>query len=209
MKLPLSIFGLFLLFLLIANGNMPVSSSWKPGVAKDDYFIYQMYGVFTSNRSGSTLPIPKFEYNTTKWVRINIMQVSGSIVYQLYTLHFNNGNELNFNLKTDLNPESESALKFSDKGVPICAANLLIGDHLPTTNLTINETLIRSYLGGSRETNRASWNSVDDWGNCYFDKETGMLVELCRTHQFSNTATGELINKTDVIELINTNRWET
>lgn len=207
MKLPLSILGLFLLSLLILNGNMSATSSLKPGVVKGDYFIYQMYGVFTSTGSDSNLPIPQFEYNNTNWVRINITQVSDSIVYQAYTLHFINGSELNFNLKTDLNPENENTIKFSDKGVPICSANLPIGNALPETQITINETLTRSYLGSLREVNRASWNFVDDWGNCYFDKETGMLVELCRTHQFSNAAAGVMINKMDVIKLIDTNRW--
>ena len=208
MKLPLSIFGLFLLFLLAVSGNTVLLRSWTPGVARGDYFIYKMYGVFTSNRSDSSLPIPQFEYNNTNWVRINITQIVGSIVYQLYTLHFYNETEINFNFKTNLNPENGSTLKFSDKGVPICAANLLIGDSLPTAQLTINETIVHSYKGGSRVTNRASWNFVDDWGTCYFDRETGVLVELCRTHQFRNHVTGELINKTDVIKLVSTNLWE-
>ena len=187
---------------------MSATSSLKSGVVRGDYFIYQMYGVFTSNCCDSNLPIPKFEYNNTNWVRINITQVSDSIIYQIYTLHFTNGSELNLNLKTDINPENENTIRFSDKGIPICAANLPIGYPLPKTQITINEALTHSYLGGLRELNRASWHFVDDWGNCYFDKETGMVVELCRTHQFRNTANGEMTNKIDVIKLIYTNRWE-
>ena len=74
--------------------------------------------------------------------------------------------------------------------------------------LTINETVSRVYSSGSRETNHAEWNSSDDWGNCYFDKETGMLTEFVRTHRFTNNDTGEVIDKTDVINLISTNKWE-
>jgi hypothetical protein len=94
----------------------------------------------------------------------------------------------------------------SEKGVPICAANLNPGDRIPTADITINQTVIRVYADGSRETNHASWSGPDEWGNIYFDKETGMLVELERTHRFINTVTGSIVEKTDVIELIDTNR---
>jgi hypothetical protein len=167
-----------------------------------------MYGVYTSNRSNTTMVIPQFEYNNTDWVRINITGVSGSMIYQVYTLHFKNGSETSFNFKTDVNPANESNLIFYEKGVPICATNLGAGDTLPTAQLTINETIIRAYPSGSRETNHAAWNSSDDWGNCYFDKETGMLVELCRTHKFTNNVTTEIVEKMDVIKMLSSNRWE-
>lgn len=197
-----------LIFSMLASGKPITARTWKPGVDLGDCFYYQMYGVYTSNRSNTSLVIPPFEHNNTDWVRINATGIEGSIVYQVYALHFKNGSEINCNFRTDVDPVNASRLKFSDKGIPICGANLNAGDQLPTAELTINETIIRVYSSGSRETNHVSWNSWNDWGDCYFDRATGMLVELHRIHKFTNNFTGEAVEKTDEIRLISTNRWE-
>ena len=178
-----------------------------PGVAEGDYFTYEMYGVFTSNRSNTTLVIPQFEYNNTQWVRINITNIEGSLIHQVYILHFKNESETELDFKTDVNPANEIG-SFSGQSVPICAANQGASDRVPTTGLIINETVSRAYVSGLRETNHVVWNDSDDWGNCFFDKETGMLVEFLRTHRFTNNVTGEVVEKTDVINLTSTNRWE-
>lgn len=208
MRVKLQTISLLVLLPLLASASAMSARTWAPGVSSGDYFTYQMFGVYTSNRSNTTIPIPQFENNNTDWARINITAVSSSMVYQVYTLHFTNRSDTSFDFKTDLNPENQGTFKISEKGVPICAANLNPGDRIPTAELTLNETTIRAYPSGSRETNHASWNVTDDWGNIYFDRETGVLVELCRTHIFANTVTGEVVEKTDVIKLIDTNRWQ-
>jgi hypothetical protein len=207
MKVEICVIILLLLFSLFTSGNAAITRSWVPGVAEGDYFTYEMYGVFTSNLSNTTMVIPQFEYNNTQWVRINISSVEGSVIYQVYTLHFKNESETEINFKTDVNPADENS-SFTGQAVPICAANVGAGDRIPTAELTINETVRRAYSSSLRETNHTVWNSSDDWGNCYFDKETGIMVEFLRTHRFANNATGEVIQKTDVINLIGTNRWE-
>ena len=133
--------------------------------------------------------------------------VEGSVVYQLYTMHFKNGSETNFSFKSDTNPANMSSLKFTDKGVPLCATNLGVGDTVPTDQILIDETVSRNYAGGARETNHASWNSTNDWGDLYFDKQTGVLVELCRTHKFQGNGS-QIVEKTDVIKITSTNRWQ-
>jgi hypothetical protein len=70
------------------------------------------------------------------------------------------------------------------------------------------QTVNRNYASEIRETNHAFWNNSDDWGYCYFDRETGMLVELCRTHRFVSNITDDIEWKTDVIEIVDTSRWE-
>ncbi len=199
--------ALILLVSLSASQYISPAASWTVGVSKGDYFYYKTYGAYTSNLPNLTLKIPQFEYNNTAWLRITVANVSSLVVDQAYTLHFKNGSESTFSFQTNLNPQNESALKFTQKGVPICAANLKAGDPLPTVQLTINKTVIWAYPSGSRETNLVTWNCSDDWGSCYFDRETGVLVELCRTHEFVNKATGEFVQKTDVLRLVGTNRW--
>ncbi len=185
--------------------SVSASNTWTPGVAEGDYFYYDMYGVYATNQSN--LVIPEFEYNNTQWTRINITQVEGSIVNQTYTLHFKNGSETSFSFHCDVDPANKSSLKFSEKGVPLCAANLSIGNTVPTDETIIDETVNRAYADGFRETNHAFWNSSIDWGDIYFDKETGILVELHRTHRFVSNSTKEVVDKTDVIKITDTNRW--
>jgi hypothetical protein len=80
-------------------------------------------------------------------------------------MHFKNGSETDFSFKSDTNPANMSSLKFTDKGVPLCAANLGVGDTVPTDEILIDETVNRNYAGSARMTNHASWNSTNDWGD--------------------------------------------
>lgn len=199
---------LLLLISLFASPNAAITRMWTPGVAAGDWFYFKMYGVYTSNQPNITLAIPQFEYNNTEWARINVTSVEGSMIYQVYTLHFFNGSESNFNFKTNVNPTNERNLQFNERGVPICATNLCAGDFIPTAETIINETINRNYASGLRESNHAFWNNSDDWGNCYFDRETGMLVDLCRTHRFASNITDDIVWKTDVIKMIDSSRWD-
>lgn len=203
------IYAIVLLLGLNCFANLRATSSrtWEPGVAKGDFFYYEMYGVFTSSDPNAVIEVPAFEQNNTDWIRIDITGVSGSVVYQIYTLHFKNRTE-KFELKADLDPSSARTLNFSEMGVPICATNLNIGDSLPTVQLTIKETLIRTYSSGERETNLVSWNISEDWGRCYFDKKTGMLVDLYRVHSFVSPVTGEVIFKADVVKMLSSSLWK-
>jgi hypothetical protein len=207
MRLKLQIVVLLLFALSMLSLNAAGSDVSTPGVATGDYFTYQMYGVFTSNRPNATLAIPQFEYNNTQWVRIDIASVEGTTVQQVYTLHFNNQSESTFAIASDVNPNSTSG-KPVGQAVPICAADLSVGDVIPTTGLVLNDTTFMVCADGKRETNHAEWNLSDDWGNGYFDRQTGMIVDFVRTHRFANNSTGEVVDKTDVIKLVSTNRWK-
>ena len=206
MKEKLSVTTLILFLFLIIFAEAILAKSWTPGVAEGDFFCYEMYGVFTSSDLNDFTEVSAFEQNNTDEVRIDIAGVSGSVVYQAYTLQF--GNETTkFELKTDLDPGNAGSFSFSELGVPIFAANLNVGDTLLTVELTVEETLLRTYPSGERETNHASWNSTLDYGNCYFDKKTGMLTELNRTHLYVNPVTSSVIKKVDIIKMTNSSFW--
>jgi hypothetical protein len=201
-KIQVVVIAMILFSWLASPHDMP-KREWTPGVSSGDYFTYEMYGVYTSNRSNSSINVPSFERNSTDWVRITITSVSGSVISQVYTVHYADGSETSFSFQTDVNPNNQGTFKISEKGVPICASNLKAGDRIPTAEVTLNQTIIRD----SRETNHASWNVSDDRGDIYFDRQTGMLLEIHRTHIFANNATGEVVEKTDVVRLIQTNSW--
>ena len=196
-----------ILLLLLTSINATSSRTFTPGVTEGDYFTYEMYGIYTSSIPNTTIIIPEFEKNNTDWTQIKITAVAGSTIKQTYTLHFKNDSELQFDFETDVNPQNQDPFKISEKGVPICAAHLNSGDKIPTANLILNDTVDRVYSDGKRDLTHASWNQTDEQGNIYFDRETGMLVELERTHKFINPNTGSVVEKTDVIRLIDTNRW--
>ena len=197
-----------ILLLLLTSLNATSSRTFTPGVTTGDHFIYEMYGIYSSNIPTTTIMIPEFEKNITDWTQIKITAVAGSTIKQTYTLHFKNDSELKFDFETDVNPPNQDPFKISEKGVPICAANLYSGDKIPTANLILNETLDRVYSDGKRDLTHASWNQTDEQGDLFFDRETGMVVELERTHKFINPNTGSVVEKTDVIRLIDTNRWQ-
>lgn len=203
------IFLTILLLGLSCLTNLRAAShrSWEPGVAQGDFFYYEMYGVFTSNNPNTVIEVPPFEQNNTDWVRIDIANISDTVVYQVYTLHFKNETE-KFEMVTDLDPNNAGDFNFSKMGVPICAANLDVGDPLPTVRQTIKETLITTYPSCERETNLVSWNISEDWGRCYFDRKTGMLVDLYRVHSYINQITGDVIYKADIVKMTSSSLWE-
>jgi len=205
-KEKLSVTTLILFLFLIIFAEAILAKSWTPGVAEGDFFCYEMYGVFTSSDLNDFTEVSAFEQNNTDEVRIDITGVSGSVVCQAYTLYF--GNETKkFELETDLDPGNAGIFNFSELGVPIFAANLNVGDTLPTVELTVEGTLLRTYPSGERETNHVSWNSTLDYGDCYFDKKTGMLAELNRTHLYVNPVTSRGVRKVDIIKMTNSSFW--
>ncbi len=197
-----------ILILLLTSVNAASLRTFTPGVVEGDYFTYEMYGIYTSNIPNTAIIIPEFEKNNTDCTQIKITAVMGSTIRQTYTLYFKNDSEYQFDFEIDVNPQNQEHFKISEKGVPVCAANLNPGDKIPTAKITLNNTVNRAYLDGKRELTHARWSQTDEQGDIYFDRETGMLVELERTHKFTNPYTGNVIEKTDVIELIDTNRWQ-
>ncbi len=201
-KIALTI-ALILVFGLLSSVTAPTPKGKTPGVLGGDYFTYKMYGIYTHRNEGE-LAIPTFERNNTEWTKITIIAISGSVIHQTYTLRMLDGREVTFDFKTDVNPNNQGMFRIADKGVPICAADLEPGDRIPTAELTLDETIIRD----GRQVNHAFWNVSDDWGDIYFDRQTGVLIEIHRTHTFINSAKNDLVEKTDVVCLIDTNRWQ-
>jgi hypothetical protein len=196
-----------ILFLIITSVSSIPTKTLTLGINVGDYFTYEMYGVYKSNNSQTAIQIPEFEKNTTDWTRINITNIYDLEVTQTYTLHFHNNSEITFSLRVNLAPQNQGAFTISNKGVPTCPSNLKPCDKIPTAQITVNQTVSRLFADGSRELNYANWGGLDEWGEIFFDRNTGMLVELERTHRYVNIITGDLVEKTDFISLTDTNRW--
>ncbi len=205
MKTKTLIITSILLLSLFGSALSVSAQTLVVGVAKGDVFYYEMYAHYASSNPNAVIKVPPFEQNNTDWVRIEITDVSGSIISHVYTIHFKDGNETRINSQTDLTSTSGWSNGF--RGIPISPANLKAGDTIPMDNLTVKETVMRAYPSGMRETNVATWNISTDHGYCYFDRQTGILVELNRVHFYVNSETGEVTSKTDIVKMTNSSFW--
>ena len=169
-----------LLFLL---GTALIGGSWAqtyvPGVAEGDTFTYDITGFWSSTDPSVAVPQSLLELNETDYHEVMVNGTSGAEVIATSTVHFKNGSETSF--VSSLNLETGVA---SGGALLILAANLRANDkiHNGTDTVTINETVVRNYLGADRETNRVMLNfqenDVTGTLDRYFDRETGVLVEL-------------------------------
>lgn len=205
MKTKTLIITSILLLSLFGSALSVSAETLAVGVAKGDVFFYEMYAYYSSSNPDAVIKVPPFEKNNTDWVRIEITDVSSSMISHVYTVHFKNGNETRINSQTDLTSTSGWSNGF--RGIPISPANLKAGDTIPTGNLRVKETVMRVYPSSMRETNLATWNVSTDYGYCYFDRQTGMLVELNRVHLYINSETGEVTSKTDIVKMTNSSFW--
>ena len=120
--------------------------------------------------------------NQTEYVRVGITGVSGSDVTTFTTWQYKNGT-----VNTLLGSVNLETGAFSGGFWAIIAGNLTVNDRIHPTGqdtITVTNTVIRNYLGGNRETNHLiipyqnTTERASGYLDRYFDKETGMLVEL-------------------------------
>ena len=195
----------FLILAVLLLGFPASCAKASLGVAKGDIFYYVMFAEYSSSNPDLPIEVPAFEANNTQWVRIEITSVNGSVVSHTYTLHLNDGSEQNITGQTDVSVNVWAQGNSVFRGVPICPANLKAGDTVPAVQMTINETVTKVFSIGERQSNHLTWNSNIENGECYFDQQTGMLLELKRAHTFINQATGDAVTKTDIIKITSTN----
>jgi hypothetical protein len=200
----------FLLTLLACCLGAKTASAQNctPGIAEGDSFVFDMFAEYTSSNPNATVEVPAFEANNTDWVRIDITDVNASVISQRYTLHYKNGTEQVFDGQTNL-ADNSSYMQESNgfRGVPICPADLNVGDSLQTLQLTVNETVTWMFPSGPRQVNHVFWNSSLELGDVYFDRQTGVLVDMYRQHAFINEETGEVVKNADIIKMQSSSLW--
>lgn len=167
-----------------------------PGVSVGDTFTYDIIGFWNVSAVNSTIPQRMLDMNKTASFRVTITNVTGPMVTTRETWTFKNGTEHNstsmINVETGYNTGGFWA---------IVAANLGKNDLLHPAGqnkIAVNETVIRQYASGPRETNyfKLRYDGRDDeYGyytaevDYYFDKATGMLVELYDASNFISMGT--------------------
>ena len=189
--LAILVFTILMLALIIFTnlGNQAAQVA-VPGVAEGDVFTYDIMGLVSSKDSNATVPEQFLELNMTEWYKVTITKVSGPEVSINTVQHFKNGTEISGTGTVDV----DTGISNPARGFyAIYAANLRAQSRVRPNGpdrSTVNETISRSYgAGDTRETNYLTiitqYYDADDpsityteIGNTYFDRQTGMLVEL-------------------------------
>ena len=189
MKGKMLVASLLLLLLSATMVGGVWAQTYAPGVAEGDTFTYDITGFWSSTDPSVAVPQSLLELNETDYYEVIINGTAGAEVIATSTVHFKNGSETSF--VSSLNLETGVA---SGGALLILAANLRANDkiHNGTDTVTINETVVRNYLGADRETNHLMLNyqenSITGTLDRYFDRETGVLVELRDETSYVNPA---------------------
>jgi hypothetical protein len=147
------------------------------GVKAGDWIKYgQLSVTWTGN---GTEPSYVADEKKTDWVKMEVENVTGTIVNLNVTVHYNNGTKTYQISSVDLNGSVYMGSRF------LIPANLKSGDLLSTqpNSPRINQTITRTYASASRNVNllnvTASYLNQTATFTVYFDQSTGFMVEMC------------------------------
>ncbi len=158
------------------------------GVNIGNFFRYaDITSNWSSNDPNSTIPPAWEEYNEMEWYYAFVEDVSGTNITFQTVQRFKNGTEKEGGY-IDIDTGDGNMVMFA------ISANLEANDTIYASginsNLQINETVVRTYQEGVRNTNHlnqtgelsGTWNQIDYYYyysvNHYWDKPTGIQVEL-------------------------------
>ena len=183
--LVILVFTILILAIIIFTYSGMSTQTRVPGVSLGDTFTYDISSFWISSDANAVVPQRFLEINQTESFRVTINDISGSMVTTLDTWVFKNGTEYNSTSVVNVETGHNSGGFW-----PVVAANLGKNDPVHPTvqdGITVNETIMREYPSGARETNYFTINyqgSDENYGqytaegDYYFDRATGMLVEL-------------------------------
>jgi hypothetical protein len=180
------------------------------GVKAGDWVKYKV------TRLGSSFA---WIYEKVVWIKVEVLNVSGTTVAIREIEHYDDGSEW-------IRDFSSNLLSSPTYVCYIIAANLGPGDKIGETHiwfknwtgyvnvdLTLNDTVPRSYGGMTREVNQLSWSQLRGYfwdianytHEVSWDKDTGFLL--------NKTIQGYLIDheeypSTFKMEVVDTNMWE-
>lgn len=180
---------LMLCAVFLASAIVVASVTAQPrvvGVSVGEWFEYGDFDIhWSSNDPNATIPDYIEDLNQTGWMVLSILDVLNTNVTLQMVMHYQNATEDITYARIDVDTgDSENATML------IIAANLNENDPLYSSGMfssyRINETIMRTYPDGVRETNHLNitmemnltgiyqYSSM----NYYWDRPTGIFVEL-------------------------------
>ena len=199
--------------LLMFSSSVMVASTralvLTPGVEISMVFLYDVSAYWSSNDEYASIPAEIMEYNKTETFEVRISNVNGSNVRIFWAMYWKNDSYVGDYGIVDIDT-GDGYGPFA----AIVAANLNAGEllhPLGSDGITINETVIKSYESGNRDTNRVLleyYNSsigASERDDLYFDRALGILVE---SHETVTYTDGDTTTTTRVSwRLKETNTW--
>jgi hypothetical protein len=210
-KIYIAILVFALSCFLISQINFAQAIS--PGVSPGNEFIYDIEFFWSSTNQSAIIRNEILDINSTDFFKLTITEVQDKEVSFQTIWRFINGTEIEG--EGNINIETGSR---SGDFWPILGSNLNSGDRirpLGFDHTIINDTITRNYgPGGNRDTNLVDltftyYNENDpsliitDYSKTYFDKQTGVLVEINEVTVLSEPLTTETL----VWKLKETNIW--
>jgi hypothetical protein len=195
--LVILVFTILILAIIIFTYSEMSTQTRVPGVSPGDTFTYGVSSFWNSSDPNAVVPQILLDINQTSSCEVRISEVSDSNITTFVVLYFKNGTaDAGYGLV-----DVDTGVSYG-RCVAIIAVNLTAHDivyPLGADSITINQTVIKSYESGNRETDRIvieytnATTGVTGWVDSYFDKATGMLVELCETTLNSNPESTTII----------------
>ncbi|MEM2099502.1 MAG: hypothetical protein QXU99_07185 [Candidatus Bathyarchaeia archaeon] len=190
--------GLVALVLTRPSPEQNQEETVKAGVTVGDTFTYSIKGIANLIDANASVPEAFYQLNMTEWYKVTITNVTSSEIFFNATWRFSNATESQRTGKVNF----KTGIGNSQDFWAIYASGLKAGDYLRpygADRVTINATESRSYRDGTRETNKVALETefydVDDptysrayidYLTFYFDRQTGILVELTDVKYYSS-----------------------
>jgi hypothetical protein len=203
------------LMALLISGIIHVAAAQDivAGVKPSDEFTYNITGIYPTNNPALFIPQEVIDAHETAYFKVLIDAVSGPKVNYTWSWYFSNGsNPLSQSDMVDLETTENTGPFWA-----IVSANLTtqgrIHPHFGPDLSVFNETVKYAYTNYTRDANRlqlefAYQNNVTgatcvESTDTYFDKLTGMLVELNDQSVYQNPSYTTIITW----KLAGTNAW--
>lgn len=205
--------SLLILLSILTIFNIGLVNANSPGVSPGDEFTYEVKTFYNSTNQSAIIPQNILEINKTDYFKIEITEVESNDISFNTIWKFSNGTEIKGPGSVDISTGYAGGDFWAISG-----SNMNTGNKLYPAGpdrVFINDTIIRNYeTYGNRETNLVdityTFYNEDDpskfhnqYSKTYFDKQTGMLVELEDLIVFPDPLTTEKLTW----KLVDTNSW--
>jgi hypothetical protein len=207
MKGKIVLLNVISIFLVLALAMTGLAQTRTVGVDVNNTWRYSTSADWSSTDLNYKPPPGVVEYNDTEWLQVTVTGVSGTNISAQMTAHFKNGTEETEGGWIDIDSGNNENMTYM-----IISANLFVNDSLYTVsyaNWFINETVPTTYLNSERDTNHLNITSSVGLqylaSNLYWDKSTGILVELSVQNIYSvlNNTTSWSMG----LQIISSNVW--
>jgi hypothetical protein len=177
-------------------------------VTKGNNFEYDYKLLWESTDPNANPPTEYVDLNSTQWFKISITDVSGSLIEIENTLHFKNGTE---NTQTG-SVDVDNQIINVPYGFLLIRANSNPNEKIYPAGdyaATINETVLRKYPNGERETSHYitenTRENTYEKTEIFFDRATGVAVE---SQYESRETSGSYVTTTkEIITIKISNVW--